>query len=315
MKEQNKTLSRKKGWWRRDDTEYTLIALPTTIWYILFSYLPMFGVIIAFKRYQISGNFLQSLWNSAWVGLQNFQFLISSPDLRISVRNTVGYNVVMIIIGMVLSIGFAIIISEVWNKPAAKVYQTVMFFPYFLSWVVASTLIWGFLSPDNGMVNTILETLGLRRHNWYMEKSFWPGFLIFISQWKGLGYGMIVYLATITSLDKAVFEAAVIDGATKWQQICYLTLPMMKTVIVLMFIMSAGRIFNSDFGLFYQVPRNSGALYETVVTLDVFVYNQLKSAPIGMAAAAAFAQSAVSCALTLFINWIVRKVDSDSAMI
>jgi putative aldouronate transport system permease protein len=219
------------------------------------------------------------------------------------------------VVGTVLTITLALIVSELHNKAAAKVYQTIMFFPYFLSWVVVSALVWGFLSYDMGMANSTLESLGLPVHRWYMEPKFWPPFLVFMSQWKGMGYGMVIYLAAITSLDKSVYEAAIIDGATKWQQIWRLTIPMMKTIIVLLFIMSAGRIFYSDFGLFFQVPRDSSALYTTVSTLDVFVFKQLRSASTGMAAAAAMAQAVTACIMTLFVNWIVRKIDPDSAMI
>jgi putative aldouronate transport system permease protein len=226
-----------------------------------------------------------------------------------------GYNAVMIVCGIVIPVALALMISELHNKRIAKVYQTILFFPYFLSWVVASTLVWAFLSYDMGMVNMLLEKGGLPMRRWYMEPPFWPGFLVFMSQWKGVGYGMVIYLAAITSLDKSVYEAAIIDGASKWQQIWKLTLPMMKTVIVLMFIMSAGRIFYSDFGLFYQVPRNSNSLYSTVYTLDVYVYNLLKTSTTGMAAAAAFLQSAAACITILAVNQIVKKIDPDSAMI
>lgn len=301
--------------WTGDDTQFSLLALPTTVWYVLFCYLPMFGVIIAFKDYRISGGFLKSIINSKWVGLQNFKFLFSNNDIWMILRNTLAYNVVMIIIGTVLTIALALIVSELHSKLAAKIYQTILFFPYFLSWVVVSTLVWGFLSYDMGMLNGVLQSLGLPMHRWYMEPKFWPGFLIFMSQWKNVGYGMVVYLAAITALDKSVYEAAVIDGATKWQQIWRITIPMMKTIIVLMFIMSAGRIFYSDFGLFYQVPRDSNSLYTTVSTLDVFVYKQLKGASTGMASAAAMLQAVTACIMTLLVNQIVKKADSESAMI
>jgi putative aldouronate transport system permease protein len=301
--------------WTKNDTEFSLLALPTVIWYFLFCYLPMFGVIIAFKEYRIRGGFLQSIIQSDWVGFKNFRFLFGNRDIWIIIRNTLGYNAVMIVCGIVIPVALALIISELHNKFVAKVYQTILFFPYFLSWVVASTLVWAFLSYDMGMVNMILEKAGLPAHRWYMEPSFWPGFLVFMSQWKGIGYGMVIYLAAITALDKTVYEAAIIDGATKWQQIWKITLPMMKTVIVLMFIMSAGRIFYSDFGLFYQVPRNSNSLYSTVYTIDVYVYNLLKTSTTGMAAAAAFLQSVAACITILAVNQIVKKIDPDSAMI
>ena len=305
----------KKKAWTADDTQFSLLALPTAIWYVLFCYLPMFGIIIAFKNYRVSGGFLKSIISSKWIGVQNFKYLFSNKDIWLIVRNTLAYNAVMIIISTALTITLALIISELHNKIAAKIYQTILFFPYFLSWVVVSALVWAFLSYDMGMVNGILQKFALPVHRWYMEPKFWPPFLVFMSQWKNAGYGMVVYLAAITSLDKSVYEAAVIDGATKWQQIWRITLPMMKTIIVLMFIMSAGRIFYSDFGLFYQVPRDSNSLYTTVSTLDVFVYKQLKSASTGMAAAAAMAQAVMACVMTLLVNQIVKKIDEESAMI
>jgi putative aldouronate transport system permease protein len=305
----------RKTRWTKDDFQFSLLALPTTVWYILFCYLPMFGVIIAFKDYRISGGFLQSIISSKWVGFQNLKFLFSSPDIWMIIRNTLAYNVVMIVLGTVLNISLALAVSELYSKMAAKVYQTILFFPYFLSWVVVSTLVWGFLSYDMGMANNTFAEWGLQTHRWYMESKFWPGFLVFMSQWKGVGYGMVIYLAAITAQDKAIYEAAVIDGASKWQQIWKITLPLMKTIIILMFIMSAGRIFYSDFGLFYQVPRDSNSLYTTVTTLDVYVYKQLKSSTTGMAAAAAFLQAVTACLMTLLVNYIVKKLDEESAMI
>jgi putative aldouronate transport system permease protein len=275
----------------------------------------MFGVIIAFKDYRISGSFLKSLFTSKWVGLRNFKFLFSNPDILMVIRNTLAYNLAMLVIGTSLTIALAMVVSELYHKGLAKIYQTLMFFPYFLSWVVVAALVWGFLSYDMGVVNGLLDGAGLAKHRWYMEPKFWPGFLIFMSQWKGIGYGMIVYLAVITSLDKSVYEAAIIDGANKWQQIVRITLPMMKTVIVLMFIMNVGRIFYSDFGLFFQVPRDSNSLYTTVSTLDVFVYKQLKSSSTGMAAAAALMQAVTACVMTLGVNKLVSKIDEESAMI
>ena len=305
---------RKKPW-TADDTQFSLLALPTTVWYLLFCYLPMFGIIIAFKDYRISGGFLKSLYSSNWVGFRNFQFLFKNRDIWLLIRNTLAYNAVFIIAGTFLAVSLALIVSELHSKKAAKVYQTILFFPYFLSWVVVSALVWGFLSYDMGMVNTLLGNLGFSEQHWYMEAQFWPPFLLFISQWKGIGYGMVIYLAAITSLDKSIYEAAILDGATKMQQIWRITIPLIKTVIVLLFILSAGRIFYSDFGLFYQVPRDSNALYTTVATLDVFVFKQLRSASTGMASAAAMMQAVTACLMTLLVNWIVKRVDPDSAMI
>ena len=308
-------MNKAKRKWSKDDTQLAILAFPTALWYLLFCYLPMFGIIIAFKEYRITGGFLESIIRSRTIGVENFRVLFSNPDIWFVIRNTLAYNIVFITLGIVLPVALAIVIFELRNKIAAKVYQTVLFVPYFLSWVVVSALVWAFLSYDMGLINMALGALGIESRHWYMEPSFWPPFLIFMNFWKTIGYSMIIYLATLTSLDKTVYEAAVIDGASKWQQVWRITLPMMKTVIILMFILSMGRIFYSDFGLFYQVPRDSNALYSYVYTIDVFVYKMLRSGTTGMAAAAAFMQSTVSCLTILLTNWLVRRIDSQSAMI
>ncbi len=315
MSKEKKDRGAKKRRWRKDDTELTLLALPTTVWYALFCFAPMFGIVIAFKEYKVYGGFIQSFLKSEWVGFKNFEFLFSSKDIWLIIRNTLGYNIIFIILGIVVPVAAAIAIGQLHNKRMAKVYQTAMFMPYFLSWVVVSALVWAFLSFDKGLVNALMETMGKDRQNWYMVPKMWPPFLIFMNLWKGVGYSMVVYLATITGIDKTYYEAAGIDGATIWQQIRYITLPLMKTVIIMMFIMSVGRIFYSDFGLFFQVPRDSNSLYNYVYTLDVYVYKQLKTSTTGMAAAAAFVQSVAGCITILTANAIVRKIDRESAMI
>ncbi len=295
--------------------ELSLLAAPCTIWYLLFAFLPMFGIIIAFKDFKINGNFINSILTSKWVGFENFTFLFTSNDAWIVLRNTLGYNVVFIILGIVVPVALALMVSQLHGKRLGKMYQTAMFMPYFLSWVVVSAVVWGFLSYDKGLANQLVEGMGGDRVNWYMQKQYWPYFLIFMNLWKGLGYGMVVYLAAITGIDTSFYEAAVIDGATKWQQMRYITLPVMKTVIVMMFIMSVGRIFYSDFGLFYQVPRDSNSLFSVTYTIDVMVYKSLKSATVGMASAAAFFQSVMGCITILAANAVVRKIDPEGAMI
>jgi len=273
--------------------------------------MPMFGLTIAFKRF----NFVDGVFRSPWVGFDNFKFLFSGSDTWMVVRNTLAYSSVLLVLGIVLPVIFALIVSELRQKRAAKIYQTLMFFPYFLSWVVVSALVLGFLSYDMGVVNDIIRGFGGDPVFWYRERGFWPPFLVLLAQWKGLGNGMILYLAAITSMDKAVFEAAIIDGATKFQQIWHITLPLLKRIIILMLIMAVGGLFRSDFGLFFQVPRNSGSLFDLVYTIDVYVYQQLLSSTLGMSSSAALLQSVLSCILILTVNAIVRKVDNDSAMI
>ena len=277
----------------------------------------MFGIIIAFKEFKINGGFLKSFFTSKFVGFNNFKFLFASKDIWIILRNTLAYNIVFIILGIVVPVAAAIAIGQLHSKRMAKVYQTAMFMPFFLSWVVVTALVWAFLSYDKGLLNNFLETMGYERQQWYMKKEMWPPFLVFMNLWKGVGYGMVVYLATITGIDRTYYEAAGIDGATIWQQIRYITLPLMKNVIIMMFIMKVGSIFYSDFGLFYQVTGQlPSSLYTTASTFDTYIYNAIQStAPIGQTAAASFFQAICSCGTILLANWIVSKLDNENRII
>lgn len=231
------------------------MALPTTIWYILFCFLPMFGLIIAFKNYKITGgkSFIYNLLHSDWAGFKNFSFLIRSNDLFVILRNTILYNLAFIVLGMVFSVGLAIMISLLHNKRASKVYQTMMFFPYFMSWVVASYFLDAFLNQDNGLINSIMRNAGKEPIQWYMSAGVWPFILIFMYLWKSTGYNMVIYLSSISGIDTTLYEAAVMDGANKRQQVWHITLPCLKSVIIMMFILNVGKVFYSDFGLFFQL--------------------------------------------------------------
>lgn len=312
-----KDVKRKKRW-TKDDTELTLLGLPTYIWFICFAYLPMFGIIIAFKKlsFKQGHGFIYNLITSEWSGFDNFQFLFKSNDAFIILRNTILYNLVFICLGLLIPVTLAILISQLHNKKIAKVCQTCMFLPHFMSYVVVSYFVWAFLSYDKGLINSVLVSLGNDPVQWYMESGPWPALIIIINAWKGLGYGMVVYLATITGIDDSYYEAALIDGASKWQQTRFITLPMLRPIIAIMFIMSVGGIFRSDFGLFYQVPRNSPSLYNVVTTLDVYIYNAIgQSTNVGMASAAAFLQSVLGCILLLTANAVVKKIDPDAGLI
>ena len=310
---------RKRRRWTRDDTELTLLAVPTFVWYVLFSFLPMFGIFIAFKRYQIfpGKSFLYNLIHSEWVGFDNFKYLVESRSLYILLRNTIVYNLVFIVLGILIPVTLAIMISMIYSKRKSKVYQTAMFFPHFLSWVVVSYFVYAFLSYDKGILNSFLEALGREPIQWYMEAKYWPFILVFMSLWKSTGYNMVVYLASITGIDPSLYEAAVVDGATQWQQVRHITIPSIRPVIIMMFILSVGKIFYSDFGLFYQVTRGIPAsLYDAVSTIDTYVYNALlSSTPIGMTSAATVFQSVACCITILLANWIVSKIDDDYAII
>lgn len=295
---------------------WLLMVLPGTIWFLLFSYLPMFGTVIAFKDFRISRDgFFASVMDSKWVGFDNFKFLFNTDSAYIITRNTVLYNLVFIILGLVLGVGVAIVLSQLANKRLSKVYQTGMLFPHFLSWVVVSYFAFSFLSADSGLFNNLLKSFGIDTVSWYNEPRYWPYILIISNTWKGIGYGSILYLAAIVGIDKTYYEAAMIDGASKWQQIMHVTLPMLRSLMIVLTIMSVGKIFNSDFGLFYQLPMDSGALYPVTNTVDTFVYRGLMTlGDIGMSTAAGLYQSFIGFILVLLTNFIVRKVDEESAL-
>jgi putative aldouronate transport system permease protein len=295
---------------------WLIMVLPGTIWFLIFSYLPMFGAVIAFKnfRYDPDG-FFASILNSEWVGFENFKFIFSTNDAFIITRNTVLYNLAFIILGLVLSVFIAIVLSELANKKLAKVYQTGMLFPHFLSWVVVSYFVFTFLSVDRGLLNRILENMGMESISWYNETKYWPFILIFMSIWKGVGYGSIVYLAAIVGIDRTYYEAAIIDGANKWQQIRHVTIPMITPLIVILTILNVGKIFNSDFGLFYQVPRDSGPLYPVTNVIDTYVYRGLTTmGEISMSTAAGLYQSVVGFILVILTNYLVKKIDKEYAL-
>lgn len=279
----------------------------------------MFGVIIAFKKFRISPGkgFLYSLLQSETVGFDNFQFFFKSNDFAMLLRNTLAYNIVFIILGILIPVTLAIITSLIYSKAKSKVYQTLMFFPHFLSWVVISYFVYAFLSPDKGLFNQFLTFIGKEPVNWYGDPGPWPAILIFMNSWKTTGYGMVIYLAAISGISASFYEAAVIDGASTWQQVKRITIPTITPIIIMMFILSVGRIFYSDFGLFYQVTqRIPQPLYNTVSTFDTYIYNALlTNLPIGKNAAVALFQSISCCVTILVANKIVAKIDAESAII
>lgn len=296
---------------------WLLMVLPGTIWLLLFSYLPMFGTVIAFKNFRYDPNgFFASILNSEWVGFENFKFLFNTNDAWIITRNTVLYNLVFIVVGLILAVFVAIVLSELANKKLSKVYQTGMLFPHFLSWVVVSYFVFTFLSVDRGLLNNILVWFGVEDPiSWYNEAKYWPFIIVLTSMWKGVGYGSIVYLAAIVGIDKNYYEAAMIDGANKWQQIRNITIPMITPLIVILTILNVGRIFSADFGLFFQVPRDSGPLYSVTNVIDTYVYRGITTmGDISMSTAAGLYQSIIGFALVMLTNYLVQKVDKEYAL-
>lgn len=316
--EKNKKKANKKPFKKKlkQNWQLLLFCIPGFIWFICLCYLPMFGALIAFKDYRVySKNFFVNLFKSEWVGFKNFEFFFKSNDAYRIIRNTLVYNTIFIILNIVIGMFVAIALFELLNRKAAKFYQTSMFLPYFLSWVVISYAVYAFLSPDKGVLNKILVALNFDKKNWYMDSKFWPIFLILTNTWKGLGYNTVIYLSALSGIDRTYYEAASMDGATKWQQIKNITIPMLKPVITVVFIMALANIFRADFGLFYQVPRNSGPLYNVTDVMDTYVFRALtKSGDIGLSSAVGLLQSVVGAILIILANKLVRRYDGERAL-
>lgn len=289
-----------------------LMMLPGVVYLLINNYLPMFGLVIAFKDI----NFAKGILRSDWVGLQNFKFLFQTSDAFIITRNTLLYNIAFIIIGLVVAVGFAILLNEVKNKVASRLYQSIIILPFLISMVLVSYLVFSMLSMESGLMNkTILPAFGIEPIAWYNEPKYWPIILTMVNVWKGAGYACIIYLAAIIGIDPEYYEAAKLDGASKWQQIRKITLPLISPVITMLTLLQIGRIFYSDFGLFYQVPMNAGALFSTTNVIDTYVFRGLlQLGNIGMSSAAGFYQSLVGFVLVMVSNYVVRKINKENAL-
>ncbi|MCI8391348.1 MAG: sugar ABC transporter permease [Roseburia sp.] len=288
-----------------------LMMLPGVLYLFCNNYLPMFGIVIAFKKV----NWQVGLWKSPWAGMENFRFLFQSKDAFVMLRNTILYNVVFIVLGTVCAIAVAILLNEVSKKLFRSMYQSLILLPYLMSWVVVSYLAFAMLGNETGFFNTMLKSLHLSPVLWYQEVKYWPFILVFVNLWKSIGFNMIIYYSGIVGISQEYYEAARLDGAGKWKQITNITLPLLKPTVITLFIMSVGNIMASDFGLFYQIPKNQGLLYPATQTIDTYVYNALmKLGNISMSSAASVLQSVVGFALVLSANAIVRKYEKDSAL-
>ena len=289
-----------------------LIALPGLIYLLINNYIPMFGIFLAFKSY----NFSKGIFKSPWCGFDNFKFLFKTKDALIMTRNTILYNLAFIVIGTALGILVAILLTEIVSSVWAKFYQAALLLPYLLSWVVISYMVFAFLNSDSGFINnTILKAFGMSPVSWYTKSEVWPILLVVVFLWQTVGHTSIIYMASIAGIDKGIYEAAKIDGAGKIKQIFCITLPLLKPTVIIMVLMAIGKIFFSDFGLFYQVPMNSGALYGVTQTIDTFVYRGLMELnDVGMSSAAGLFQSCVGFILVVNANALVRKIDPDNAL-
>jgi putative aldouronate transport system permease protein len=286
-----------------------LMLLPPFILVFVNYYLPMFGVVIAFKNFNYSDGFIRS----PWAGLQNFKFLFMSDTAWQITRNTIAYNLFFILLGLIFAVLFALALNELRNKFAAKLYQSVIFLPYFLSWVVVAYLVLAFLDPNGFFNKTIVNTFNLQTVDWYASPKYWPYILVFINLWKNIGYGIVIYMAGIAGIDQEYYEAAVLDGASKLQQIRYITIPFLVPFMIVTAIINLGNIFRSDFGLFYQVPMQQGLLAPTTEVLDTYIYKALiMSGDLGMSSAAGLYQSVVGFFTVLIANWVVGKISKEN---
>ena len=289
-----------------------LMMLPALLYLLINNYIPMAGMVIAFKKL----NFAKGIWASPWAGLKNFKFLFASRDAWVITRNTLLYNVAFILVNMVIGIAIAILITEVKNIKLKKLYQSAILLPFLMSMVILSYIVYALLSAENGLVNnSILPLFHIDPIQWYQKPKYWPAILIIANCWKGVGYGCLIYIASLIGIDPSFYEAARLDGASKWQEITKITLPSLVPTIITLLLLSIGRIFYSDFGLFYQVPMNSGVLFPTTNVIDTYVYRALiEQGNISMSSAAGVYQSLVGFCVVMLSNWIVRKVDKDQAL-
>jgi putative aldouronate transport system permease protein len=289
-----------------------IMLLPAALLLLINNYIPMFGLIIAFKNV----NFTDGIIGSPWSGFTNFKYLFATQDAWTITRNTLLYNAVFITLNIVVAVFFAILLNELRSRKLAKFYQSAMFIPFFLSMVVVSYLVYAFLNQDAGFMNkSVLKWLGLQPLSWYSNPDYWIWILPIVNIWKNIGYYVVFFVASILSINQEYYEAALIDGANKWNQAIKITLPQLTPLIVILTLLQIGRIFYADFGLFYQVPLNSGTLYETTNVIDTYVYRTfLAMGDVGMSSAAGFYQSVVGFALVFASNYIVRKKNNENAL-
>ena len=285
---------------------------PGALYLLINNYIPMFGLVIAFKQV----DFQKGILGSPWCGLKNFQFLFQTRDAFIITRNTILYNVCFILLNTIIGIIFAIFICDIAWKVGKKIYQSALLFPYLMSWVIVGYIIYAIFSMQYGIANkTILPALGMNPIMWYNSPKYWPAILIITNTWKGIGYGCLIYISSINGIEASYYEAAELDGANKLQQVWNITIPEILPSVITLTLLSIGRIFYSDFGLFYQIPRDSGLLYSVTDTIDTYVYRGLmKLGNIGMSSAVGFYQSIVGFILVLFSNWVVGKISPDNAL-
>jgi len=288
-----------------------LMILPVILYALIFNYFPMLGNIVAFKKF----NYTDGIFGSPWAGLSNFEFLIKGGVLWRTTRNTLLYNIAFMIIDVVSQMGIALMLNEIISTKFKKVCQSLMFLPYFISFVLVQSIAYGFFNYEYGIVNNVLTSLGMDPVNLYADPKVWPWLLIFFHVWKGLGYGVVIYMAAITGISSEYYEAATLDGATKWQQIRYITIPLLKPTAITLTMFSIGHIMKGQFELFYQLIGTNGLLYEITDIIDTYVFRSItQTFDPGMSTAAGLYQSVFGFVLIMIVNTVIKKIQPEYAL-
>ncbi len=290
------------------------MALPIVALLFLFNYMPMFGTLMAFKRFRIKDGILGSPWMNPL--FRNFEILFRANSAAVNaIKNTLLLNLMFIAVGTVFALMLALMFNEIRHRTYKKITQSLTFLPYFISTVVVGIFAAGMLGYDNGVINGWLTSMGFERIAFYMEPGYWPAILLVVNVWKGAGYSSVVYLATIAGIDSSYYEAAQIDGASKWEQIRYISLPLLRPTVIILTLLAIGRIMNADFGLFFNVTGDMPAIYSSTDVIDTFIYRTLrKTGDLGMSTAVGLFQSTVSFTLVLLSNWAARRIDESAAL-
>jgi putative aldouronate transport system permease protein len=294
-----------------ENAPFLLMVLPGVAFFLVFCYLPMFGVVVAFKDY----NPRLGILGSPWVGFANFRFFLASQDAWRITRNTLALNLLFLGVGTVFQVGFALMFHGLRSRVLVKAAQSVMFLPHFISWVIAGYFSYAILEMDRGLLNSILKALGARPVMWFNEPGAWPLILLVAHLWKATGYGCVIYSAAIVAINPELYEAATVEGAGRWQQVRRITLPVISPVVVVLTLIALGGIFRADFGLFYNLTLMSGPLFRTTDVMETYVYRAVAvTGDVGLGSAAGFLQAVVGFLLVLAANLVVRRIDSEKAL-
>lgn len=307
----DKKVKKKSSLAWRSTWELSLLSLPGFIYFLIFAYIPMFGIVLAFKNF----NYGLGIFGSPWVGLENFKYLFTSGDAPRILRNTILYNLAALASQATISVVVALMLDAMTKKIQVKFYQTALFLPHFISWIVVAFVTQALFSLDTGFINNILKSIGKEPVSWYTTTKPWPYILVFATVWKSFGYQAIIYYGSLIGIDPQLYDAAAIDGASKLQTIRKITIPTLRPTIIMLTILGIGNILRSDFGMFYYLPNNQGALYEVTDVLGTYIYRSLRVlGDVSSSSAASVFESVVGFALVITTNAIIRKIDSESAM-